>query len=204
MAAKRSARSPKVLGPPPSGLLLTHGAGSDRDHPTLLALERALAPLPVHRMNFPYRRRPGKRPPDRAPVLVASLHDELAVWSAEAGINADDVVLGGRSLGGRICSMAVAEGLAARGLILLSYPLHPPGKPEKLRTEHFPAIGVPCLFVSGDRDPFGKPDELLEATAAISGPVSHHTVVGGGHDVKGADDEIAGVVADWMRSLATS
>lgn len=203
MAVKRSTGR-RSGAPAPSGLLLTHGAGSDRDHRTLLALEHGLDPLPTHRMNFPYRRRPGKRPPDRAPVLIASLVEELESWTTELGIDAEAVVLGGRSLGGRICSMAVADGLAARALILLSYPLHPPGKPERLRTEHFPSITVPCLFVSGDRDPFGKPEELETATRLIAGPVTHHTVTGGRHDVVGADDEIVGVVADWLGALATS
>ena len=72
-------------------------------------------------------------------------------------------------MGGRMCSMAASEGLPTSCLVLISYPLHPPGRPDRLRTEHFPTITVPCLFVSGDRDPFGSPDELEEATAAIPG-----------------------------------
>ena len=70
----------------------------------------------------------------------------------------DRIVLGGRSMGGRICSMAVADGLPAAGLVLISYPLHPPGRPERLRIEHLPALEVPCLFMSGTRDTFGTPD----------------------------------------------
>ena len=100
-----------------------------------------------------------------------------------------------------MCSMAVAEGLPAAGLVLISYPLHPPGKPEKLRTEHLPALDVPCLFVSGTRDPFGTPDELEAATAAIPGPVTHVWVDGGRHDLEGVDDQIVAALEHWLANL---
>ncbi len=100
-----------------------------------------------------------------------------------------------------MCSMAVAEGLPAAGLVLVSYPLHPPGRPEKLRTEHFPALEVPCLFVSGTRDAFGTPEELEEATAAIPGPVTHHWVDGGDHGLRRRDEAVAQVVAGWLTEL---
>jgi predicted alpha/beta-hydrolase family hydrolase len=185
---------------PVGGLLLTHGAGSDKDHPSLVAIERALAPWPVRRMNFPYRNE-GRRPPDRAPKLLAALRDEAAAFAAEAHIRPARLALGGRSMGGRMCSMAVAEGLPAAALVLISYPLHPPGKPERLRTEHLGAIAVPCLFVSGTRDPFGTPAELEAATAAIPGPVTHHWVEGGRHGLERRDEEVAEVVAAWLRAL---
>jgi predicted alpha/beta-hydrolase family hydrolase len=111
------------------------------------------------------------------------------------------IVLGGRSMGGRVCSMAVAEGLPAAGLVLISYPLHPPGKPDRLRIEHLPALHVPCLFVSGTRDAFGTPAELEQHTKAIPGPVEHVWIEGKGHDLKGQDLVIADAVADWVRSL---
>jgi predicted alpha/beta-hydrolase family hydrolase len=101
-------------------------------------------------------------------------------------------------MGGRMCSMAVAEGLPAAGLVLLSYPLHPPGKPDRLRVEHFGALDLPCLFVCGSKDPFGTPAELEREVAAIPGPVTIHWIEGRGHDVKGHDDEIAAVVAQWI------
>ena len=100
-----------------------------------------------------------------------------------------------------MCSMAVAEGMPAAALVLIAYPLHPPGKPDRLRVEHLPQITVPCLFVSGTRDPFGTPDELEAATAAIAGPVTHHWVEGKGHDLKGADQAVADVITGWLRSL---
>jgi predicted alpha/beta-hydrolase family hydrolase len=182
------------------GVLLTPGAGSDRTHHTLVALEEALGPLPVTRVDFPYRKE-GRKAPDRAPKLIASLFSDADTFCRRAGVAPQRLVLGGRSMGGRMCSMAVAEGLPAAGLVLLSYPLHPPGKPERLRTEHFPDIEVPCLFVGGDRDPFGTPEELEAATAAIAGPVTHHWIAGGRHDVKGADDEICAVVDAWVKAL---
>ncbi len=188
-----------------AGVLLTHGAGSDKDHQMLVAIEQKLAPLPVRRINFPYRDKPGKRPPDRAPVLLASLRDQLDAFCAEIGAETSQIVLGGRSMGGRMCTMlaAGAEGLDAvpvAGLIPISYPLHPPGKPEKLRVEHLPDITVPCLFISGERDPFGTPDELRAATATIAGAVEHHWVPGG-HDFKKSDAEVCDVIADWIARI---
>jgi hypothetical protein len=181
-------------------LLLTPGAGSDRDHSCLLAIEAAVAPVPTARIDFPYRRA-GRRAPDRAPVLVECVRAEAAALVAEQHIRPRRLVLGGRSMGGRMCSMAVAEGLAARALVLISYPLHPPGEPERLRVEHLPRIDVPCLFVTGDRDPFGSPDELLAATATIPGPVTHVWIEGGRHDLARAEERVAAAVADWIRAL---
>lgn len=178
--------------------LLTPGAGADRNHHTLVALEAALR-VPVERIDFPYRKA-GKKAPDRAPVAVAHLRDEAARVVSERRIRAGRLVLGGRSYGGRMCSLAVAEGLSAAGLVLLSYPLHPPGKPDQLRTDHFAGLAVPCLFVSGRRDPFGSPDELERATRAIPGSVEL-AFVEGGHDPKGQDQEICGIVADWLGRL---
>jgi predicted alpha/beta-hydrolase family hydrolase len=98
-----------------------------------------------------------------------------------------------------MCSMAVADGLPAAGLVLLSYPLHPPGKADKLRIEHLPAIDVPTLVVSGTSDPFGTPEELTHHLRAVTGPVTFVWVEGAGHDWKGRDVQIAAVVADWIR-----
>ena len=181
-------------------MLLTPGAGSDRDHPALVAIEAALAPLPIERADFPYRRE-GRRVPDRPPTLVASVVDAATALAARTASAPGALVLGGRSMGGRICSMAVAEGLPAAGLVLIAYPLHPPGRPDRLRTAHLPALTVPCLFLSGTRDPFAAPSELEEATAAIPGPVTHAWVEGGGHDLRRADGEVASVVASWVEGL---
>lgn len=187
----------------PSGLLLTPGAGASRDHHTLVAVEETLAhaapPLPVRRVDFPYRLA-GRRMPDRPPVAVGHLVREATAWAGELGVGTDRLLLGGRSYGGRMCSMAVAEGLPAAGLVLLSYPLHPPGKPDRLRVEHFSDLRVPVLFVSGTTDPFASPDELAEHVPAVPGPV---TVVHlpGAHDVHGRDGEVAQAVANWVATL---
>lgn len=191
--------TPRRKATEPGALLLTPGAGADATHHTLVAVEVAVAPLPVARVDFPYRRA-GKKAPDRAPKAVACIRDEAAALCASAGVAAERLVLGGRSYGGRMCSMAVAEGLPAAGLVLLSYPLHPPGKPEKLRTEHFPELRVPCLFVSGEKDPFGSPSEFADAVAAIPGPVTQ-VWLPGAHDPRNQDDAIGAAVRDWLTAL---
>ena len=182
------------------GLVLFHGAGGDRDQHTLVAIAEGLAPLPVERVNFPYRNQ-GRRPPDRAPKLLAFLREEIPVIANRLGTNSGKLVLGGRSMGGRMCSMAVAEGMPAAGLVLLSYPLHPPKKPENLRTQHFEAVDVPCLFISGDRDPFGSPEEFSAHLPTIKGPVTTVWLEGEGHDPKKADAEIVAATASWLETL---
>jgi predicted alpha/beta-hydrolase family hydrolase len=185
---------------PVEAVLLAPGAGASADHHTLVALAEALAPIPVRRMDFPYRLA-GRRAPDRAPVLLDAVRSELAQLCDDVGTTPDRVVLGGRSMGGRMCSMVVADGTPAAGLVLLSYPLHPPGKPDKLRVEHLPSIDVPCLFVSGDRDPFGTPAELEAATAAIPGPVRHVWLPGGHAPKLSVDVEIGEVVRDFVAGI---
>ena len=110
-------------------------------------------------------------------------------------------MLGGRSMGGRICSMAVADGLPAAGLVLVSYPLHPPGTPEKPRTEHLFLLQVPCFFVSGTRDAFGTPAELEAATSAIPGAVTHLWLEGCDHGLRGHDATVARSVVAWVAGL---
>jgi len=197
MAARR-ARLPRV-----GALLLAPGAGSSSQSPSLVAIEAAVAPLPVERMDFPYRLA-GRKAPDRPPVLLDAVRAAAAVLVERAGVAPDRLALGGRSMGGRMCSMAVADGLPAAALVLVAYPLHPPGRPDNLRTAHLPALTVPCLFVQGTRDPFGSPDELTAATATIPGPVTHEWIDGGRHDLKGADRRIAELVATWLSGLGPS
>lgn len=194
-----------------AGLGLWPGAGSDRDHPTLLALQDRLAPLPVARFDFPYRKE-GRRAPDRANKLIDSLRGDVASWGDELGVTSDRLVLGGRSMGGRMCSMAAAgatgatakaapkytEPLPVAGVVLLGYPLHPPGKPERARTEHLQRLEVPVLFISGDRDPFGTPEELDAALEPIPGPVTSITIPGARHELKGHDDLIVELVNGWL------
>jgi hypothetical protein len=177
----------------PGGLLLFPGAGSSSTHPSLIAIEHAVAPLPCRRVDFPYRLA-GRKAPDRAPVLLNAVREAASAMTRP-------LLLGGRSMGGRMCSLAVGDALdplPAAGLVLICYPLHPPGKPDQLRVEHFPRLTVPCLFVSGTKDAFGSPDELQRWTATIAAPVSHHWLEGKGHDLKGCDQAISGIVAGWI------
>ena len=185
---------------PDRAVLLTPGASAGRDQPALVAVEKALAPVPVERMDFPYRTA-GRKSPDKAPVLIDAVREGAAALATRTALAPERVVLGGRSMGGRMCSMAVAEGLAALGLVLISYPLHPPGKPENSRTEHLPKLDVPCLFVSGTRDAFGTVEELEAATASIPGPVTHVWLDGGDHGLRRRDDEVASIVRDWVLGL---
>lgn len=185
---------------PVAGLLLTHGAGGGADQHTLVALEEALD-LPVRRFEFGYRRE-GRRFPDRAPKLIPQVRAEAEAFAAELGTTTARLVLGGRSMGGRMCSMAVAEGLPAAGLVLLSYPLHPPKKPDNLRVDHFTSIDVPTLFVGGDRDPFGTPEEFAAHLSAIAGDVTVHWLEGQRHDPRPrVDTEIAAAVARFVTAL---
>lgn len=184
-------------------MLLFPGAGSSRDQSTLVAVDAAVTELrgwSVVRADFPYRKA-GRRAPDKPDVLMAAVREELAAFGSRR-----NVVVGGRSMGGRICSMvaAGADGLQPpkrlAGVVTISYPLHPPGKADRLRVEHLPDVQVPWLFVHGTGDPFGTPAELERWTATIPGAVTHHWVAGG-HDLKGKDAEVARVVADWLRTL---
>lgn len=188
----------------PKALLLTPGAGADRNQSALIALDEALTArkMVVERMDFPYRLA-GRRAPDRPPVLLQAVYEGAAGLAASSGIKPAAIALGGRSMGGRICSMAVAEKLSAAALVLVSYPLHPPGKPDQLRTNHFPNIKVPCLFVSGTRDAFGTPSELTKATKAIDAPVTHVWIEGGDHGLRRKDQEVVDSVACWLMALGS-
>lgn len=193
------------------GFALWPGAGSDRDHHSLVAIEHDLAPLPVGRFDFPYRRE-GRRPPDRANKLILSLRDDVDQFCAELGIGSDRLLIGGRSMGGRMCSMAAAGATGATakaaekwtaplpvaGVVLLGYPLHPPGRPDRMRTEHLDRLDVPLLFISGDRDPFGTPAELAEALTVVPGPVTSVTIPGARHELAGCDERIVEIIRSWM------
>jgi uncharacterized protein len=181
-----------------AGLLLTPGAGAGRDHPALVAVDEAVTGrgLTVERIEFPGRTA-GRRRPDPPEVCVASVR--TATWGLAERLNVPTsaVAVGGRSMGGRMCSMAAAEGLGVAALVLISYPLHPAQAPERLRTGHFPALDVPCLFVSGRRDALGTLEEIEHETAAIPGPVTL-VFLEGDHSLRRRDPEVAEIVADWL------
>lgn len=140
-------------------IILAHGAGTGMDSPAMEAFARGLAGegFRVVRFEFPYmqrRRDTGKRGgPDRPPVLMQSWRHAVTT------VGGKRLVIGGKSMGGRIASM-LADDVGAHGLICLGYPFHPPGKPEKVRTAHLAGLQTPTLIVQGTRDPFGKPEEV--------------------------------------------
>ena len=186
-----------------AGVVLFPGSGSSSTHSSLLAMEDALMPLPVARIDFPYRKA-GKSFPDKAPVLVQCVKDEVRAFAASLGVATSALVIGGRSMGGRMCSMAVADNedpLDVAGLVLVSYPLHPPKKPDTLRTEHLSNIRVRTLCVSGTKDDFGSPHELSEAFAVVPADVTWSWVENARHELARKDDVVAETVATWVRSL---
>jgi predicted alpha/beta-hydrolase family hydrolase len=165
-------------------VLLAHGAGADMNSATLTTVTDALADakIPSLRFNFPYKSA-GRRAPDRPPALEAAVREAVAELSARTKLPLDRLVVGGRSMGGRICSMIAAED-GALGVVLLGYPLHPPGKPETLRVDHFPKLRLPVLFASGTRDAFGTPAELQRHAKKIKGPVTFHWIDTADHGFK--------------------
>lgn len=151
-------------------LVVAHGAGAGMEHPFLEGFAGAMADEGVStlRFNFPYREA-GRRFPDRPPLAIATWRAVMDK-AAELG-EGEPLWAAGKSFGGRMASMAVAEGMPAGGLVYLGYPLHAPGKPEKLRDEHLYGVTVPMLFLQGTRDTFATP-ELLEAVVAKIGPTA--------------------------------
>lgn len=189
-----------------SVLALGHGAGGSRRTAFLLRLAEALSgPRQVMLFNFPYTEA-GRRLPDRPPVLEATVAAVARFAREELG--AARLALGGKSMGGRIASQAVAAGLAADGLVFLGYPLHPPGKPGTLRDRHLASVSAPMLFVQGTRDAFARWD-LLEATLARLGErATLHAIHEGDHSFAvpkrggrtpaDAESEIAASVSGWL------
>ena len=185
------------------GVVLFPGAGSSRDHAALIASENQLSPLPVLRVDFPYRKA-GKKFPDKAPVLVQCVKDEVRAFAKVIGCEPTDLVIGGRSMGGRMCTMAASDtedALRVAGVVCIGYPLHPSKKPEQLRTEHLPRVTTKALFVSGTRDEFGTPEELTSAFSLLPLPPTVHLIEGGRHELKGHDERVAMLMQDWLRTL---
>jgi uncharacterized protein len=185
----------------PAGLVLTPGASAGRAHSGLVAIDDAVAArgIAVERVEFPGQTT-GKRRTDPPAVCTETVRHAATALAETLSVAVNRIAVGGRSFGGRMCSLAVAEGLTACALVLVSYPLHPPGRPDRLRTEHFPDITVPCLFVSGRRDAFATPEELERETATLAGPVTLH-FVDGDHSLRRSEQEASEIVAAWLASL---
>jgi predicted alpha/beta-hydrolase family hydrolase len=190
-------------GTPAGVVMLTHGAGGSRESPLLIRIcdEWASRGWLAVRYNLPYRRRRPKGPPsgsaagDRDGIIEA-----LTLAHTLAG---GPVIAGGHSYGGRMTSMVAAEHPdLLDALTLFSYPLHPPGKPDRLRTEHFSGITVPTVFTHGTSDPFGGIDEVRAAARGITGPVEIVEIAGARHDLGSKTLDVPALaVAAALRAL---
>lgn len=174
-------------GSPAGVVVLTHGAGGDRDSPLLIGIchEWASNGWIALRYNLPYRRRRAQGPPSGSAAADRDgIVEALLLARGLVDVPNLPVLAGGHSYGGRQTSMVVAENPElASSLTLFSYPLHPPGKPENLRTEHFPSITVPTVFTHGTADPFGSIGELRSAVGSIPAPTTVIEVTGARHDL---------------------
>ncbi|WP_164199967.1 alpha/beta hydrolase family protein [[Micrococcus luteus] ATCC 49442] len=188
-------------------VVLAHGAGAGMEHPFMGGFTRGLNDdgVATLRFNFPYREA-GRKFPDRPPAAIATwraVMDE-AVRQAEEHADTGPVWAAGKSFGGRMASMAVAEGMDAAGLVYLGYPLHPPGKPEKLRDGHLYGLTLPMLFLQGSRDTFAT-RELLEGVVSRIGPSAVlQWIEGGDHSfaVAGRKRDAAEIGADLAPLVA--
>jgi uncharacterized protein len=197
-----------------TAVILAHGAGAPQSHPFMTHFAGGLAKRGADVMTFDFaymeRRR---RAPDPAAKLEGCYRAVIEATRGEVESARATLVIGGKSMGGRIASQVVAadaEGLGVAGLVFLGYPLHPPGRPDRMRSGHLPSITAPMLFVQGTRDPLGTPDELRTVLDACRA-ARLHLVEGGDHSLKikgkGAPPPeetyaaVQDVIADWLRSL---
>ena len=191
-------------------LILAHGAGAGQQSRFMTAFAEALAArgVTVTTFDFPYIRQ-RRRVPDRNDVLEAAWRAVLAHCGSLGLAAPGRMFVGGKSMGGRIASQVIADAEVLRkpvgGLVLLGYPLHPPGRPAQLRTAHLPSLATPVLVVQGERDAFGTPTEIREAFAVCQAPVEVFTVPGADHSFKvPRGGQPQGVIDDGIRDHVTS
>jgi predicted alpha/beta-hydrolase family hydrolase len=184
-------------GRPKGSVVLTHGAGGSREAALLKKVceEWARRGWLAVRYNLPYRRRRPKGPPSgSAATDQAGVVEAIELVGAMAK---GPVIAGGHSYGGRMTSMVIADGTArVDALTLFSYPLHPPGKPERSRTEHLPRIEAPTVFTHGTSDPFGSIDELLAAAALIPASTDVVEITGARHDLGSKTLDVPALAVD--------
>jgi predicted alpha/beta-hydrolase family hydrolase len=183
-----------------NAFVCAHGAGGHKDDRGMIALAGALggAGFDVVRFNFAYREKGSKRP-DPMPELKAQV--ATAAARAREELKPRKLIIGGRSMGGRAASMLAADGFACDGLLLLAYPLHPAGKPEKLRDAHLAQIRVPVLCFNGTRDELCRRDLMEKALEGLSWQM--HWLEGAGHSFRAKDlEEVAAVSRAWLSRLA--
>jgi len=196
-----------------ASVVVAHGAGAGMTHPFLSGFTRALTRLgfATLRFNFPYVEA-GRRMPGRPAAAIAAWRaavETARALAAEAGAAEEPIWAAGKSYGGRMASMAVAEGMAVDGLVYLGYPLHAPGKAGQLRDAHLYGVTTPMLFLQGTNDPFATPNSELDEVVSRIGPTATlEWVEGGGHsfEVKGRKRPpaeiaaaLAPLVADFIR-----
>jgi uncharacterized protein len=179
-------------------LVLGHGAGGDLHDALLVGVGTALSErgVEVVRFNFPYREQ-GRRAPG-AQSASEDCYREVAEGARRAGVR---LFVGGKSYGGRMASHIVADGFDADALVFLSYPLHPPGKPDRLRDEHLGRIGVPMLFIQGTKDPFATPHLLDDVIARLSN-ATLHKIDGGDHSLRVKGRTSTEVIAEVTHTIA--
>jgi predicted alpha/beta-hydrolase family hydrolase len=197
-------------------LILAHGAGANQRSGFMVQFAGALAARGIETITFNFLySETGRRLPDRNDKLEACWHSIIAAFrSGTLGGTSErrKLAIGGKSMGGRIASqVAAADPGAIAGLALLGYPLHPPGRPDQLRSKHLAAIRAPMLFVQGSRDAFGTPDELTPILATLAAPARLCVVEGGDHSFKVAKkaarsrDQVYEFILDeierWLRAL---
>jgi uncharacterized protein len=203
----------------PAVLVLAHGAGSNQRHPFMSSIANGLSTrgLDVVTFNFLYTEQK-RRVPDRMPQLVAcyrAVITAVRLAAVQQGLvragAAGRLFIGGKSMGGRAATHVAAEdpALSISGIVLLGYPLHPPGRPDKPRDAHLPDVKRPMLFVQGSRDTFGTPSELKPVLGSLEPLPTLHTVDGGDHSFKisGKDarnrqaavyDDIQTTIVEWI------
>jgi uncharacterized protein len=194
-------------------LILGHGAGAGQTSDFIVDFASGLATrgIDVVTFNFSYSEQ-RRRIPDPNDRLEACWRSVIAAVRTRMRSGADALAIGGKSMGGRIASQVAAAGIGyLAGLVFLGYPLHPPGRPERLRAQHLADIKAPMLFVQGSRDAFGTPDELRPIVAPLHPPAEVHVVEGGDHSFKvrkgaGINQEdiyraIQDHIAAWLREI---
>lgn len=205
------ARNPRVG----AGLVLAHGAGAGQLSPFMTAFARALAArgLDTITFNFPYTEQ-RRRLPDRGPVLEACYRRVVDTVRRDVPSARQFLFIGGKSMGGRIATQVAAADhtLPLDGIVLLGYPLHPPGRPTQRRDAHLPGVKRPLLFIQGDRDGFGTPAELGPILSSLSPQATLHVVAGGDHSfnvARGGDqlavyDNVQHTIVDWIQRVIAS
>ena len=196
----------------PATLILAHGAGAPQRHPFMVSFARGLSERGIDLLTFDFLyMEQHRKVPDRMPQLVACYLAAIDFAREQIESARDRLFIGGKSMGGRVATHVAAEdaNLPVNGIVLLGYPLHPPGRVDKPRDAHLPGVGRPMLFVQGSRDTFGTPSELKPVLASLSPLPTLHTVEGGDHSFKitGRDakarqqavySEIQDAILEWM------